>query len=223
MFVRADQLRQQRDVIGQKRIGDHTPAACKVLARVPGLDRWRGSLELLSVNAAEEHLKVERVVFEDRQLCDEVGDPVIGSAQGRQPAILPVRFVQHVIRNVAGLRHREIAEVGRLRNNHRHQAVRVGDLLRITGLQGRHCRQEVAALIHKPDDIGNIAQRQLCIEAVLSCGILVGFWLTPRQGAALRVVVEVLEPAFPKFAVEAFPEVAKLVAQGVDGDIYRLT
>ncbi|CAE6873542.1 hypothetical protein R75465_08447 [Paraburkholderia aspalathi] len=223
MFVCANQFRQQRDVIGQKRKGDHTPAACEVLARVPGLDRWRGGLELLSVDTAEERLEVERVVFEDWQLCDVVGDPVIGSAQGRQAAILPVRFVQHVIRDVAGLRHGEIAEVGRLRNNHRHQAVRVGYLLRITGLQGRHCRQEVAALIHKPDDVGNIAQRQLRIEAVLPCGILVGFWFAPRQGAALFVVVEVLEPAFPKFAVEAFPEIAKLIAQGVDGDIDRLT
>ncbi|MBB5429350.1 ribulose bisphosphate carboxylase small subunit [Paraburkholderia sp. JPY158] len=66
-------------------------------------------------------------------------------------------FVECVIRDIAGLGHGEIAEIGGLRNNHRHQAVRVGDLLRVTGLQGRHRRQEAATLIHKPDDVGNVA------------------------------------------------------------------
>jgi hypothetical protein len=75
--------------------------------------------------------------------------------------VLLVRGLQDVVRYAAGLGHAEIAMVNGLRNNHRHQAVPVGDFLGVAWLQRRRRRQEVALPVQKPKDVGNVACRSL--------------------------------------------------------------
>ena len=84
-----------------------------------------------------------------------------------KPQVLLVRFLQGMIRDVAGFRHAMIAQVHRLSQDHRHQAVLIGDLFGVARLQRRQRRQEAASSIHQPEDVGDVARRELVVEAGL--------------------------------------------------------
>jgi hypothetical protein len=72
-----------------------------------------------------------------------------------------------MIGDVAAFRHSVIAVVQRSGQDHRHQAVFVGDLLGVARLQWRQRRKEAALPFHQPEDLGDIAGRQLGVEAGL--------------------------------------------------------
>ncbi len=86
---------------------------------------------------------------------------------------------EDVIGNVAGLSHAEIAMVHGLGENHRHQAVIIGDLLGVARLQGCHVGQKAAPLIHKAEDVGDGMRLDFGVEAFLKCFVLVGFGPVP--------------------------------------------
>src|SRR5256885_4859956 len=56
----------------------------------------------------------------------------------------------------------------RLRDDDRHQAVGVGDLLRIARLQRRQRRQELALAVDEAEHVGHVAERQLLVERLLA-------------------------------------------------------
>lgn len=78
MLMRADQLHGQRRMIGQIGEGHDALAGTEVLARMARSCGRRGGLKLLAIDGAVEHLQVEGVVREDRQLGDGVGDAFVG-------------------------------------------------------------------------------------------------------------------------------------------------
>jgi hypothetical protein len=102
-----------------------------------------------------------------------IADLIIRVDQGGWAQVLLMRGFQDVIGDVTGLGHAEIAMVHGLRNNHRHQAVLIGDLLGVARLQGRHRRQEVALLIHKSKNVGDVACLKLGVEALLPQLVLI--------------------------------------------------
>ena len=93
-----------------------------------------------------------------------------------------------MIRDVAGFRHAVIAEVHRLGHDHRHQAVFIGDFLGVARLQRCQRREEVALPIHKPEDVGDIARRELVVEAGLQGRFRVELKFAPGQFLAYRIV-----------------------------------
>ena len=107
-----------------------------------------GDAEFLPIDAAVEHLQVKRVVREDRELCDKVADLIVRRFQRRQTQVLLMSGFEDVIRNVAGLGHVEITVVHGLSENHRHKAVFIGNLLRVTRLQWCHSGKKAALFIH---------------------------------------------------------------------------
>ena len=113
-------------------------------------------------------VEVERIVREDRQASDAVADPVVGRLQRGLAQVLLVGRLQHVLGNIAGARHDQIAVVHRLGHDHGHQAVSVGDLLGIARLQRRQRQQEPTLLVHKAEHIGYVAERQLLVERLLA-------------------------------------------------------
>src|ERR1039458_5234917 len=106
-------------MVGQQREGNDAAVLAEVLARVTRLDGRIGRAEFLSVNAAVENLQVKRVVRKDGQLGDEIADLIVRRFQRGQAQVLLMGGFQHVIRNVAGLGHAEIAVVHRLGDDHR--------------------------------------------------------------------------------------------------------
>jgi hypothetical protein len=113
--------------------------------------------------------------------------------------------LQDVVRDIAGFGHAQVAMVHGLGEDHGHQAVVVGDLLGVAGLQRAQCRQEVAALVDEAENVGDAPRRQLGIEAGLQRFLLVDPGLAPRQGLAFGIVLEVSELAQPQVAVERQP------------------
>lgn len=75
--------------------------------------------------------------------------------------VLLVAAIQHVVRDVAGARHDVVAVVHRLRDDDRHQAVSVGDLLRVARLHGRERRQKLALVVDEAKHVGHVAERKL--------------------------------------------------------------
>ena len=65
---------------------------------------------------------------------DKIADLVVGRFQRGQTQVLLMRGLEDVIGYIAGLRHVEITVVHGLGNNHRHQAILIGDFLRIAWL-----------------------------------------------------------------------------------------
>src|SRR4029077_15754458 len=59
---------------------------------------------------------LERVVREDRQAGDAVADPVVGRLQRGLAQVLLVGRLQHVVGQIAGAQHDQIAVVHRLGN-----------------------------------------------------------------------------------------------------------
>ncbi len=112
---------------------------------------------------------------------DKIADLVIRADQGGRAQVLLMRGFQDVIWDVTGLGHAEIAMVHGLGNNHSHQTVFVGDLLCVAWLQWRHCRQEVALIIHKAEYVGNVVRLELGVEALLQQFVLVSLGPVPSQ------------------------------------------
>lgn len=92
-----------------------------------------------------------------------------------------------MVGNVAGARHDLVAVVHRLRDDDRHQAVGVGDLLRIARLQRRQRRQELALAVDEAEHVGHVAERQLLVERLLARLLVLALGLAPCQ--LLRVLV----------------------------------
>lgn len=95
--------------------------------------------------------------------------------------------------------------VHRLGNDHRRQAVRVGHLLRVTRLQQRQCRQEVALRVHETVYVGHVAQGQPLVKRLLGCLAVFDLRLVPNQCPGGRVVVEVSQLALSQLPVEREP------------------
>jgi hypothetical protein len=76
--------------------------------------------------------------------------------------------------HVAGLGHVEIAVVHGLREDHRHKAVFIGNLPRVTRLQWGHSGKKAALFVHKTENVGDIARQKLGIEVLLQRFVLGG-------------------------------------------------
>jgi len=85
--------------------------------------------------------------------------------------------------------HDLIAVVHRLRDDDRHQAVGISYLLRITRLQRRQRRQELALSVDETEHVGDIAVRQLLIERLLGDRLVITLWLAPDQLRLVLIVV----------------------------------
>jgi len=157
-LVRADEPALQRHVVAQQRVGDHTVAVPEIFARVARFQSRPFHAELLTIDSTIQCVEVERVMREDRQAGDSVTDPVVSGLQRRLTQVLLVGRFQHVVRNVAGPLHDQVAVIHRLGNDDRHQTVRVGDLFGVTRLQGCQRRQELALSVDKAEHIGHIRQ-----------------------------------------------------------------
>ena len=116
----------------------------------------------------------------------------------------------------------ECRRVRGLGDDYGHQAVFVGDLLRVARLQGCQCRQKTATHVHETKDVGNPARLQLVIKAALQGFILVDPWFTPGQRIVFRVEFEMFESPHTQILVERFPQPIQLVAQGIDHGVGRL-
>ncbi len=112
---------------------------------------------------------------------DGVADAVVGRVQRCVAQVLLVGALQHVVRDVAGTRHDLVTVVHRLRDDDRHQAVGVGDLLRIARLQGRQRRQELALAVDEAENVGHVAERQLFVERFLAGLLVFALGLAPDQ------------------------------------------
>jgi hypothetical protein len=126
-----------------------------------------------------------------------------------------------VVRNVAGARHDLVAVVHRLRDDDRHQAVGVGDLLRIARLQRRQRRQELALAVDETEHVGHVAERQLLVERLLARLLFSALGLAPGQRLRVLVVFEVRQLALLQLAVEGQPLFVQFGLQrvelGIDG------
>ena len=134
----------------------------------------------MPVHAAVQHIHVDGVVREDGQAGNEIAEDVARLNQRGRSQVLLVRGLQDVVWDVAGLGHFEVAMVHGLRNDHGHQAVSIGDFLGVPWLQGCHGFQEVTLLIHKPEDVGDVARLKLAVEALLQLLVLVCLEPVPR-------------------------------------------
>ena len=109
--------------------------------------------------------------------------------------------------------------IHRLGDDDRHHTVRVGDLLRVARLQRRQRRPELTLLVHKAEYVGDIADRQLLIEAVLLRSIVVGLGPTPGKLLALAVVIEVFQLALAQLKVERQPLLVEFARQRIEADV----
>lgn len=177
----------------------------------------------MPVHAAVQHIHVDGVVREDRQVGDEVAEDVARLNQRGWPQVLLMRGLQNVIRDVAGFGHFEVAMVHGLRNDHGHQAVSVGDFLGVPWLQGCHGREKVAPFIDKPEYVGNVARLELAVEPLLQLLVLVCLGPLPRQRLFYRVKLQVLELATAQFRIECPPLSIEFDKQGIKRLVNRLT
>ena len=90
--------------------------------------------EFLSIDATVENFQIERVVWENGQPSYKVANPVVCRFQRGQTQVLLMCGLEDVIGDIAGLCHLEIAVIHGLSNNHRHQAIFIGDFLCIAWL-----------------------------------------------------------------------------------------
>lgn len=93
--------------------------------------------------------------------------------------VLLVAAIQHVVRDVAGARHDVVAVVHRLRDDDRHQAVSVGDLLRVARLHGRERRQKLALVVDEAKHVGHVAERKLLVECLFARFLILALGLAP--------------------------------------------
>ena len=63
--------------------------------------------------------------------------------------------------------------------------------------------------IHQPENVGDIAHRELVIEAGLQGLFRVELEFAPRQFLVDRIVIQVFELAVTQLAVEALPEIVQ--------------
>lgn len=205
-LMRADDPTLQRHMVTQQGVGDDPFTTTEILTRMPRLDGRSLHAELLTIDAAVEcSTKVEGIVREDGQVGNAIADPVVGRLQRCLAQILLVGRLQHVVGNITGARHDEVAVVHRLGDDTGHQTVRIGDLLDVARLQRCQRRQELALPVHKAEHVTDIAERQLIIEAVLFGGIVVGLGSAPGQRLALAIVVEMLQLPLAQLTVERQP------------------
>ena len=153
---------------------------------------------------------------------DAVADPVVGRLQRRLAQVLLVGRLQHVVGNVAGARHDEVAVVHRLGDDDRHQAVCVGDLFGVARLQRRQRRQELALFVHKAEHVGDIAERQLLVEASWCAASLSALGRRQVSCLGFAVVVEMLQLSLTQLAIERQPLLAQFGRQRVELGIDRL-
>jgi len=216
MLVGTDQHCLERHVAGEQTVGDDAFARAEVLARIPGLDGRLGRGELLSVDGAVKDIRVDGVEREDGQTGDEVADSVAAVAQCGGPDVLTVGRFEHVVGDIAGLGHAEVAETHGAGHDHGHQFGLVGDLLGIAGLERRQGRQEAASLVDEAEDIDDGLGRQVIVEAVLAPVRLFGLGPAPSEAFALRVEVDMREPPVAEILVEALPLSVQRGAELVD-------
>lgn len=135
--------------------------------------------------------------------------------------VLLVAAIQHVVRDVAGARHDVVAVVHRLRDDDRHQAVSVGDLLRVARLHGRERRQKLALVVDEAKHVGHVAERKLLVECLFARFLILALGLAPGQFLRVLVVFEVRQLALFQLAVERQPLRAQFGSQrielGMDG------
>ncbi len=223
VIVRADQVAVERHVVAQQRVGDHALAAPKVFARVARFHGRPLDAEFLTIDGTVQcrgggggGIEVERVVREDRQRGDGVADAVVGRVQRCVAQVLLVGALQHVVRDVAGACHDLVAVVHRLRDDDRHQAVGVGDLLRIARLQRRQRRQELALAVDEAEHVGHVAERQLLVERLLARLLVLALGLAPCQLLRVLVVFQVRQLALLQLAVEGQPLSAQLGRERIE-------
>lgn len=126
-----------------------------------------------------------------------------------------------MVRDVAGARHDVVAVVHRLRDDDRHQAVSVGDLLRVARLHGRERRQKLALVVDEAKHVGHVAERKLLVECLFARFLILALGLARGQFLRVLVVFEVRQLALFQLAVERQPLRAQFGSQrielGMDG------
>jgi hypothetical protein len=66
-------------------------------------------------------------------------------------------------------------------------------------------------LAHKAKNVGNVAEGELLVEAILLPGIVVSFGAMPCECFGLSIVVEMFEFPLTQLAVEGQPLLVKLL------------
>lgn len=127
-----------------------------------------------------------------------------------------------MVRDVAGTCHNLVAVVHGLGNDHRHQTVGVGYLLRIAWLQWCQRRQELALTVDEAKHVGDIAVWQLLVESLLARLLVLPLGLAPGQSLRVLVVFQVRQLALFQLAIERHPLRTQLGRQCIELGTDRL-
>ncbi len=104
VLVRPNDLRIDRDVVRDQRVGAHALFQAKIFRRVPRIDRLNLRFHALTV-AAGMHAVPDIVEVERRESRDRVADDVVDRVEGFQPQIIARRGHQRRVAETRDVRH----------------------------------------------------------------------------------------------------------------------
>ena len=98
-----------------------------------------------------------------------------------------------------------ITVIHRLGNDDRYQAVCIGILFGIAGLQRLHGMKKPALPVHKPENVGHIAEWQLLIKSLFLRLMTTDHGFMPGQFLRFFIVFQMFQLPLLQLAVEGFP------------------
>lgn len=98
-----------------------------------------------------------------------------------------------------------ITMIHRQGNDGRHQAVCIGILFGIAGLQWLHGMKKPALTVNKPEDVGHIAEWQLLIKSLLLRLMTADHGFMPGQFLRFFIAFQIFQLLLLQLVVEGFP------------------
>ena len=177
MFVGADDLRIDGDMIGHHAVGDDAFFEAEILRRMARIDRGNPRFEFLAV-ATGMQVAIEVIVPEDGEGRDGITDHVIGGAQRLQPDVILGRGQQRGVADIGNLAHFTQARIGAPGEQAGNEGARVQRLFDVAPQQVLEGVQEVALPMDEMQDAANLHLVELLkermVRGLLGPGILQG-------------------------------------------------
>ena len=177
MFVGADDLGIDRDMIGHQGVGHDAFFEAEILRRMAGIDRGDARFELLAVTTGMQ-AAIEIIVPEDGERREGITDPVIGRAQRLQTEEILGGGQQRGVADIRNLAHFTQPRIGPPGEQTGDEGARVHRLFDVAPQEVLEGLQEVALpmdeMQHATDlDLAELLKEGM-VHGLLATGILQG-------------------------------------------------